>query len=322
MFYNKEILEEAGLSEDDVPETWDELMDVSEQIQDETEASGTYLNINNYVIGEIVQQMGSAISPEVELEEEHQTGQVKYGSDGVIESAEFIKELVDEGYDDPSDKTRDLNEGPGVFAGGNVAFYFDGPWTVTNLNKEGFDQEKYGVAQIPTKEGEELYNGYSGATLKSGYYISKDTEHYEEAKEFLKFFVNRGYELEVEHQESFPPIQEVFDETDKPDDVKTEAVEIQTENHIATPDPVMNNPEAVKVKTKEESNGTNKTMDKVIQGYIAGKVEDLPAELQKMSDDDNKARADAIKEVQDDGVDIDKSDWEFPDWEPFEPYEN
>lgn len=322
MFYNKEILEEAGLSEDDVPESWDELMDVSEQIQDETEASSTFLNVNNYVIGDIVQQMGSAITPEIDADEERQTGEVKYGSDGVIESAEFIEKLIDEGYDDPSDKTREINEGPGVFAGGKVAFYFDGPWTVTTLNKEGFDQDKYGVAQIPTKDGKELYNGYSGASLKSGYHISKDTEHYEEAKEFLKFFVNKGYELEVEHQESFPPIQEIFDEADKPDDIKTKAIEMQTENHIATPDPVLNNPDAIQVKNIEENNGTNKTIDKVIQGYLVDKVDDLPAELQEMSDEDNEAREEAIKEVQDDGVDIDKSDWIFPNWEPFEPYED
>src|SRR5699024_5167963 len=105
------------------------------------------------------------------------------------------KKLIDEGINEPSDLTREVSEGSAVFAAGKAAFYFNGPAVTKAFKEEGF--EDYGVAPIPVKDGTQYdgkeFIGYSGASLKGGLHVNKDTKHYEEVKEFLKFLIDKGY---------------------------------------------------------------------------------------------------------------------------------
>ncbi|NGP45551.1 sugar ABC transporter substrate-binding protein [Bacillaceae bacterium SIJ1] len=319
MYYNKQLLEEAGLTEEDVPTSWDELVEVSKTIQENTEAHGTYLELNNWTIGSVVTQMATAITPEVSGTINYHTGEYNHNTPGVVESIEFIKKLVDEGIDEPSDKSRGPAEGAGVFAGGQAAFLFNGPWVAKQLTEEGF--EDFGVAPIPTKDGKQQYVGYSGAVLKGGFHVNQKTEHFEEAKLFLEFLMDEGYPRMLSGA-GYPPIPEIVETTEEPDTIEYQANKLQNESFIRTPDPVLKTIDAVDVKTAMSGKGADKTLDKVVLGYITGQVTDLEGTLQEMTDQENEAFQNALKEVQDEGADIDQSAWQFPDWEPLKPYEN
>src|SRR5699024_194850 len=96
MYYNKNVLSEAGLSEEDVPKSWDELIEVSKKIMDKTDAYGTYVEINNWTSGLIIRQMATAITPEVSTDWiNHHEGRYSYNNAGNVETIEFFKRLFD-----------------------------------------------------------------------------------------------------------------------------------------------------------------------------------------------------------------------------------
>lgn len=320
MYYNKALLEEAGLTEEDLPKTWDELISVSEIIMDKTDAHGTYLELNNWAMDLFIKQMASAITPEVSGEQNYHTGSYDYNTEGNIESIKFIEELIDKGIDHPSDIAGGAGEGALLFAANKVAFYFNGSWSASMLAEEGFDIDDYGVTTVPTKNGEKPYIGYSGADLGGGFLVSKDTEHYDEVKKFLKFIMDEGYTAIVESEAAYPPTPEIIENADEPDTARWQALKQNQENSIITPDPIMKNEHATKVKEKMSGKGADEDLGDVVNGYVSGQIEDLEEILQKMTDAENQAFEKALKDVQDAGNDIDESAWVFPDWVPGEPY--
>ncbi|HLR02954.1 MAG TPA: extracellular solute-binding protein [Virgibacillus sp.] len=326
MYYNKDVLEEAGLTEDDIPETWDELVDVSEQIRDKTDAYGTYLELNYWTIEFLVNEMASTITPEVvsTLENtniDYKEGEYNYNTEGTKETIKFLASLVEDGLDEPSDISRSEAQGPGVLSAGKAAFLFSGGFASVEMDEEGF--EDYGVAPIPTKDGEKKQAQYSGAVQSGGFHVAKDTENYEEVKMFFEFLMDRGYTAMVEEGVGYPPIPAIEDEADNPDTPSWDALTQQNHEYELYPDAVMNNEDAYKVKEEMSGKGTDQNVGDVARGYIKGQIKEgeLEDELQKMTDKQNEAFKEAIKNVQDDGVDIDQSDWVFPDWEPGEPYD-
>src|SRR5690625_577313 len=91
MYYNKNVLKEAGIDESDVPQTWDELMDISKQVTEHIVAYGTLLQLNTWSVSLTIQQMASAISPEFQGNGLNlHTGEYVFETTGNIEAIEFL----------------------------------------------------------------------------------------------------------------------------------------------------------------------------------------------------------------------------------------
>ncbi len=319
MYYNKEVLEQAGLSKKDVPKTWDQLVKVSKIINEKTDSYGVIVGMKSPWVAEgALTQMASAITPEVMAPTYYDpiNGEYNYHTDGTIQSIEYFKKLMDEKILHPNSLTLEPEEAPALFAGGQAAFLFDGAWRGSNLMQDGF--ENFGSALVPTKDGKEQYLGYQG-NLAAGLLVNKDTEHYEEAKLFLKYIIDHGYEQLVKNGSQFSPIPKI-NEKYAPDNVVGDTFQLQSDTFIPAPNPVYNNENAPTVTAEMSGKGPQETVGDVLVGYLTGQISDLEGTLKTMSEEKNKALMDAIKKVQEDGVDIDQSAWKFEDWKPFEPY--
>lgn len=325
MFYNKKVLKEAGLTKDDIPKTWDELVNVSKKIKKNTDAYGTYLELNYWTLKFLVGEMASTISPEVAYSVDtknfnYHTGKYNYNSKGTIETIKFLKSLVDKELDEPSDISRSKAQGPGVLASGKAAFLFSGAFAASEMQQEGFDN--FGVASLPTKNGKPKHGMYTGGTTKGGFHVAKNTKHYKEVKTFFKFLMNKGYSKMVKNGVNYPPIPEVVENTKSPDSPSWKAFTKQDKNYVRVPDPVLNNKKAYKVKAELSGKGADKNIGDVARGYIKGQIEEgeLKSTLEEMTDKQNQAFKKALNKVQDNGVDIEQSAWKFPEWEPGKSY--
>jgi arabinogalactan oligomer/maltooligosaccharide transport system substrate-binding protein len=141
LFYNKELLEKAGV---EVPETFDELEKVSKTIQQKTDAEGFYLRGDDpywflpYLYGE-GGDMVDAKNKKITID------------DGAGARAfATMKDLVDSGAA-ISDATGGQENGLKAFQDGDVAMMIDGPWDIAGaLEGKAFeDSANLGVAAVP-----------------------------------------------------------------------------------------------------------------------------------------------------------------------------
>ncbi len=149
MFYSVQAFEEAGLSEGDIPETWDDLLAVAEQLTTpdrfgvlfET-APGYYQNFTWYPF--MWQGGGEAI--DVEARES------AFASEGTVAALEFWQTAVEEGFaprEYPGDGGFDI---AGNLLEGFCAMQNIGIWAVAAL-RDADPDFPYGVFKLPVPEG-------------------------------------------------------------------------------------------------------------------------------------------------------------------------
>jgi len=323
MFYNKDVLENAGLTEQDVPKTWDELIAVGQKIR-ENSPDDVYPLIlgvkTDWLMTGFIGQMATAISPEVIPNSGFnlKTGQYEFNSAGYVETIEFIKKLQDEKILHPNSLVINYREASSLFAGGKAAFVIDGTFLTSEL-KLNNKFENFGVAPLPTKDGKPQYYAFQGET-KASVHVNKNTKHYEEVKLFLNFYMDRIYELQLQMGVEGSPIIEQNENTKVDDPQFLKAQQIQDETFILSPQPYTRNPAAIRVNTELNGRKPKETVGKILEGYLAGQFSDLKSMLTQYTDNYNKAMQESIAKVQSSGAAISQSDYQFPNWIPFTPY--
>src|SRR5699024_9629189 len=99
LYYNKAVLEELGINEDEIPETWDEFEEIGERILDESNGGIYPLAWNNegWSNEGLINMMATAISPEAPEYFNYLEGEPTYYTEGKVESAKYLKERYDSG---------------------------------------------------------------------------------------------------------------------------------------------------------------------------------------------------------------------------------
>jgi arabinogalactan oligomer / maltooligosaccharide transport system substrate-binding protein len=141
LFYNKELLEKAGV---EVPKTFDELKKVSKTIEQKTDAKGFYLRGDDpywflpYLYGE----GGDMVDAE--------NKKITIDDGAGARAFATMKDLVDSGAA-ISDATGGQENGLKAFQDGDVAMMIDGPWDIAGaLEGKAFeDSANLGVAAVP-----------------------------------------------------------------------------------------------------------------------------------------------------------------------------
>lgn len=314
MYYNLDVLEQYGLSEDDIPQTWEEFIEVGNTIYEESGESIYPLAWNNeaWSNDSLVNMMGTAISPNTPWRFDYTEGQPSISTEGKVESAEYLKQLQQENIMDPTSTEVSTIDAEANFAAGNNAFWFSGNWTGTQLyNDHGF--ENWGVAELPTKDGEPYY--YPAARQADGLQVSNNTEHWEEVKVFLEYALdNLHEELYVKSGTGVPAKKDVGGEP--PYDQYNDIVALMEELAIPVPKPAQDNLNTVEFeRSYNDSLGFAGIGDPVV-GYLAGAVDDIEAEIEELDEQAQGTFETTLEEY----PDVSSDDYKFPNWEPFTPY--
>lgn len=315
MYYNKDVLEEYGISEDEIPSTWDEFVEVGKKIYEESDNSvyGLTLGNENWNIAGIVHTMATAISPNTPWIMDYKEGLPSYATDGNIETSEYLKLLLDENIMDPASLEQDTTSGEASFAAGKAAFWFGGNWVGTNLISQN-DFSNFGVAPLPTKDGKPHY--YPAGREANGLQVNANTEHWEEVKTFLEYGLDHMYgdvifqpgttqpaKMNVEGEVPFPQFETIM--------------ELMAEGAQAVPRPEQRDLEIIEFnKDLTAALGVDDIGDMVV-GYLTGGVTDIEAELQDLEERAIVSFNDLLNKYSN----IEKEYFEYPNWEPFTPYE-
>lgn len=173
LFYNKELLEEAGV---EVPETLEDIKNSTEAFE-EIGVTPLYLRGDDayWFFPFIYGEGGDLLDAEAE--------KVTIGEPAGVRAFEQIKDLVDSGA-----ATTDLTDGwdnmMTQFGNGDVAMMINGPWAINDAYN-GIGEENVGVAPMPAgSEGQ-------GAPLGGwNYSLYTGSANQEAAEEFIRYMAS------------------------------------------------------------------------------------------------------------------------------------
>lgn len=184
LFYNKDIIEAAGITE--LPKTWTEFKEVCQKIKD----AGYYpfaLNLDTSSPSGIQNvYMGFAWASGIHFKNDDGTFNVKDNAE-LKEFAEFYKELYDLGYIYPGMASLTESDMTSKFASGDIAFIINSAAAISAWNKD-YPDLKLGAAAIPKRDD---YTGKSGNCVASwAVGITENSKHKKEALQFLKYILS------------------------------------------------------------------------------------------------------------------------------------
>lgn len=326
MYYNLDVLKSAGLSEKDVPKSWDELIAVGKKIREKNaEVYPLILGVKtDWLMGGFIGQMASAIYPDVLPNDgayagfNYKKGEYEHNSAGIVQTMKFIKQLQDDKLLHPNSLVIDYREASALFAGGKAAFVIDGTFLTSELQQNN-KFNNFGVAPLPTKDGKPQYYAFQGET-KASVHVSKNTKHYEEVKQFLQFYMDRIYTMQLEAGVEGSPIIAQNEKTKTTNAQFMQAQKIQDQTFVLSPHQYIRNLAAIKVNTELNGKKPKENLGKILEGYMAGQIKDIEGTLGKLSADYNKALQDSIGKVAAGGSKISLNDYKFPNWTPLQPY--
>lgn len=186
-WYNKKLMEEAGLDPDNPPKTLEELNDAMEKIKHELGSEGVYpIGIDTTLIDYALVQFWPWFY--AHGAEPLYNNEVNFNSDEVKNSLEWLRQVVDNDYTPVGQQIKELRE---LTAKDKMVFRIDGPYLkgiIESLNPDYSGDafyESFGVTTIPIGVNDE------SKTLADIHQlgISAGSEHQELAWEFVEFLV-------------------------------------------------------------------------------------------------------------------------------------
>ena len=176
LYYNKELMEQAGLDPEKPPETWDELKSMAAQIvekcQGETKVWGVDTKSPDWTLKYLIIGAGGRIMNE-------DSSEPTFASEAGYEAMTWWKSLVDEGLMPPAQHkgSRDL------FIAGNLGFLFSSTGSVGTVSKGA--QFDWGTTYVPKNE---RYGGTVGGAALC--LFPSDKAHEDATWTFLKWLLS------------------------------------------------------------------------------------------------------------------------------------
>ena len=217
LFYNEELV-------DDVPETWDEFVDIMEEYDGEDGMYGLSYPLDPYFYSAYAHMYGGYYFDD-------ETGELGLTNEETLDGFRFVlEELEPYMANDP-----DYDAQASVFAEGNAPFAINGPWEFGGVDFE------LGVTTLPAPDGETAvpYTGIQVAYFADA--ITEDDERAEAAHEFVDWYTTNLDVLEelAREQGAIPVHEDLAGQDDLPDLVQ--AFSASAANGVAMPaDPRMN----------------------------------------------------------------------------------
>ncbi|WOF22890.1 extracellular solute-binding protein [Microbacterium betulae] len=186
IYYNKELFAQAGV--EDVPATYDELVDAADALVD---AGITPIEFGGTVNWDVMRLLDSLVETEcgAQTADELNTGDGDWGAepcvtDAFTELAAWGDAYLNDGFMGISN-----DDAAQLFFSGQAAMSLEGTWYNAQVVDNGLDPEDVGIFPFPT--GTDRLYGFGEA-----YYVNAATDHPDEAAAFLDFLTSEeGQEI-------------------------------------------------------------------------------------------------------------------------------
>lgn len=322
IFYNKDLFKKAGLDPEQPPKTYSELREYAKKI---TEAG----NGDFYGIIEGGQQVNrwktaahdfsalggsgmSEFSPVSLL-----TGESSYADKAMVETFELFKGMAEDGSYHPSTMSIRAPEARALFGAGEAGFIIQGVWCIGVWNTNNPDLDLGIASQVASDNGRTGSVAMTTANAWMG--ISAESEHPEEAAKLLEALYSTDYAYQkdcVSDGVFFSLVKGVNDEY-LTNPLLKEFYDAATATATIAPNPKTENPATSQLYL--EYNDVSPAVGDLLQGTVAGAINDIEGSLKGLSDKVNKEFDRALKAANEKEANISKDDFKF-DWDPMTNY--
>lgn len=314
-WYNAEIAEEIGF---EPPTSYDSFLAALEAVA----TNGTYAPMTMALgavgrMREQIDDLAQAGGFPGFMGLRFDNGEYDYQHDSYVNAIELYKEISDRGWLLPGTNGFQIPDARGRWAAGNIAFHMDGPYSpgaVRNLNAEMLP--KMALAGMVTPDGEEVVS--TKGARAADWVVAGSSQQAELASQLIETFTQEDYQTALAVGMDQPPI--VLDTVAGADVIEPyrRLVEDFRTRVFRAPQPIVRNLDVAKVQARQTVIAPE--LGDVIAGYLGGNITDLRAALTELSDANSSALDEAIEGAKANGAEVDRTDWEFPDWVRGEDY--
>ncbi len=179
LFYNKQMLEEAGVA---VPTTWEELREAARALTKDG-VKGLALSADHARFVPFIYMNGGKLFNADKTE-------AYFNSPEAVEAAEFYTGLITKDKVAATPKALGAEWNGDALAKGVAAMVFEGHWMIPFLAEKAPDLE-YGVAELPAGP-----KGKSNFVFTVAYAVSKDSKHPEAAFKLVNYLTSEEAQRE------------------------------------------------------------------------------------------------------------------------------
>ena len=199
MFYNRQLVEEAGLDlEADPPQTWDDFIEVCKVLRDYYEGRPNFIPFvvsdEDWLSNTQIMQCGNEV---IAHNDDYSLKTAAWGVPECAKVAKWWQDMVKEGLMDMS-----MNQnGSNVFLGGNAAFFAGSSTTIIEWSEAMGD--RLAAIEMPIFDVRAVAMGGSCATI----FPSDDEQRNDDAWTFVKFITSSDVNAKFAVMSGYLPIR-------------------------------------------------------------------------------------------------------------------
>jgi len=330
MYYNKDVMKDAGLDPEAPPANWDELIQQGQQVNQETGLFGLHLGFTSSWFNErVILQFATTVAEDTGVPSEHFENRFinwkkgdMFDYESIFPVMDFFKEMEEAGAIHPNYITAGRSEAAAQWASGQAAFLIDGSWRLQEIildYQEEYDLD-FGIAMLPGKELDVAYWGVEGGSPNS-FVVSESSENVELAVEFFEYLTKEYYPVLIQRAMDLTPVPAINeDEANYVYPKFRELVELTNQGTKTLPAPQRESIDELQTITNLAGMRSSEPLGPTLQGYLAGERIDLEEYLKRYSDEQQEFLERALEEAKAEGADVSMDNWIYEDWDKSEDY--
>lgn len=321
VFYNKQLFKDAGLDPENPPKTYSEFREAAKKITEVGNGKSFGIIEGGKQIGRFKLAAvdwsalgGSGLNPHSPIS--LITNDANYDSKPVMDVMNLFKGLKDDGSFHPKTMSISAPEARALFGEGQAGFILQGEWSIGVWKRDNPNLDFAVMAPPVPDDGQKGY--LPRANFGPWIGLSKTSKHPEEAALYLKEYFSKDYQsVLVKAGDRFSILKDVNESSSEIPQFK-QYYDIAQEMSRLVPSPQIRNPELASVYANFKD--VQPGVGDILQGIVAGALNDPEAPLKQLSDGIDKALEAAIAQAKSEGANVDKNDFVFPNWSSNQPY--
>ncbi|MBW7458301.1 ABC transporter substrate-binding protein [Paenibacillus sepulcri] len=326
LYYNKDVLSQAGLDPEKPPATWDELTAMAKTVTDKGKGDvfGFVFGGGESGVTNFVNAFAAGVAPEESGGFNYKSGKYAYDGKATLDSFNLLQKLKQDGSILPSSYTMKGAEAATLFGQNKAAFLIDSRARMWLVKRDTPDA-KFGLAAVPTPGGSKPTYYYVPAN-PTGYMISASTKNAKEVGTFLEngFTGPMFYEKYLNSGVALTPIESINNNASLyPYPEFDTFIQLHKDLLKVRPDYAVRNPLTAQVIVELGSIDQPKIkpgFNDILQSLLSGAQTDPQAQLKAYTDKLNKGLGDAVDKVKASGVNVGLNDFAFPNWDLAKDY--
>jgi multiple sugar transport system substrate-binding protein len=247
------------------------------------------------------------------------TGEYAYTDDAVLAAIELLLAMRDDGSIFPGSVNLNNPQSRATLPQGGAGMIIQGPWNIPQWQRESPDFA-FGVSSQPVPaSGTSFPLGY-GPGGTNTLWVYANSPHQAIAGDMFAYIGSPAGQTawaQLVGVGDPPAIISAFEGVEL-DPLAQRAYGYSRELMRLRPDPRIRNPETAQVFVQQRP--ITPDVGETIQGLYSGQVSDARAAMQEVQDRANAELERAIAAAQQNGAEVSRDDWVFPDWDPNQDY--